>query len=80
MYSSGIMSGQVGRQFKIIIPVVIVTLFLISFTRGDITTLNELAGIIAGLVVAVVVLFSIFLFYNYLNRRWEKKNDLDETE
>ena len=80
MYSSGMMSGQVGRQFKIIIPVIIVTLFVISFIRGDITTLHELAEIIVDLVVTVPVLFSIFLFYNYLNHRWEKKNELDELE
>ena len=80
LYSSGMMSGKVGRQFKLIIPVVIVTIFVISFIQGKITTLHELAEIIVSLVVAVLVLFSIFLFYNYLNRRWEKKNELDEWE
>ena len=80
MYSSGMMSGQVGRQFKVLIPVIIVTLFAISFIRGDITSVNELAGIIVGLVITVPVLFSLYLFYNYLNRRWEKKNELDELE
>ena len=80
-YSSGMMPVQVSsRQFRIIIPCVIVTIFVTAFIRGDITTLHELAGIIVGLVFAVPVLFSIFLFYNYLNSRWEKKNELDELE
>ena len=78
MYSSGMMSGQVSRQFKILIPVIIVTLFVMSFIRGDITTLHELVKIIVDLVVTVPVLLSMFLFYNYLNRRWEKKNELEE--
>jgi len=80
MYSSGMMSGQVGRQFKVLIPVIIVTLFVTFYIQGDITSLNELGGIIVGLVVTVPVLFSLYLFYNYLNRRWEKKNELDELE
>ena len=78
MYSSGMMSGQVGRQFKILIPVVIVTIPMTFYIQGEITTLHELSGIILGLVVTVPVLFSVFLFYYYLNRRWEKKNELDE--
>ncbi len=80
MYSSGMMSGQVGRQFKIMIPVIIVTIFMISFIRGDITSLAELTEFIAGLVVAIPVLILMFFFYYYLNRRWEKKNELNELE
>jgi len=79
-YSSGMMSGHVGRQFKVLIPVIIITLFLISLIQGDITSAHDLAGIIAGLVAAVPAIFAVFLFYNYLNRRWEKKNELDEQE
>ncbi len=79
-YSSGMMSGKgkIGRQFKIIIPVVLVTIFVALFIQRDITTLHELSEIIVGLVVMFSVLFSVFFFYNYLNRRWEKKNELDE--
>ena len=80
MYSSGAMSGkgEIGRQFKIIIPSVIVGVLAASYFQGRITSMHDLPEIILNIVVMVPVLFSVFLFYNYLNRRWEKKNELDE--
>ncbi|MFC1573922.1 DUF6773 family protein [Candidatus Latescibacterota bacterium] len=79
-YSSGMMSGKgkVGQQFKIIIPCVIVSALVTSYFRGRITSMHDFAEIMLSLVVMVPVLFSVFLFYNYLNRRWEKKNELEE--
>lgn len=76
-YSSGMMSGKVGRQFKIIIPCVIVTV-LLTIYWARITTVHDFAEIILSFIVMVTVLILVFLFYYYLNRRWEKKNDLDE--
>ena len=78
-YSSGMMSGKgkIGRQFKIIIPVVIVSVLVTNYW-GRITSVHDLAEIMLSLIVSVPVLFSVFLFYYYLNRRWEKKNELDE--
>ena len=75
-YSSGMMSGKgkISRQFKIIIPVVMVSVLATSYFQGRITSMHDLPGIIPGLVVMVPVLYSVFLFYYYLNRRWEKKN------
>ena len=77
MYSSGMMSGQVSLQFKIIFPVVIVGVLVTNYW-GRITSVHDLAEIMLSLVVMIPVLFSVFLFYYYLNRRWEKKNELDE--
>ncbi|MFC1693803.1 DUF6773 family protein [Candidatus Latescibacterota bacterium] len=79
-FSSGMVSGQVkvGRQLKILIPGFIVIMFVIFYIHGKITTLHELAGIIVSLVVGVPVFCSVVLFYYYLNRRWEKKNELEE--
>ena len=76
-YSSGMMSGEVGRQFKIIIPVVIVSELVTSYFQGRITSRYDIAEVMLILVVMVLVLFLVFLFYYYLNRRWEKKNELD---
>ena len=76
-YSSGMLSGEVGRQFKIIIPAIIVGVLVTNYW-GRITSMQDLPEIILSFVVMVPVLFSIYLFYNYLNRRWEKKNELDE--
>ncbi len=76
-YSSGMMSGQASRQFKIIIPVVIVSVLATSYFQGRYTSMHDLPEIILMIVVMVPVLYSVFLFYNYLNRRWEKKNELD---
>ena len=76
-YSSGMMSGKVGLQFKIIIPVVIVSVLVTNYW-GRITSVHDLAEIMLSLIVMVPVLFLIFLFYYYLNRRWEKKNEMDE--
>ena len=77
-YSSGMMSGKVGQQFKIIIPVVIGSVLATSYFMGRITSMHDFAEIMLSLVVMVPVLFLVFLFYNYLNRRWEKKSELDE--
>ncbi|MFC1651293.1 DUF6773 family protein [Candidatus Latescibacterota bacterium] len=77
-YSSGMMSGKVGLQFKIIIPCVIVSVMATYYFMGRITSMHDLPEIILSLVVMVPVLCSIFLFYNYLNHRWEKKNELDD--
>ncbi|MBN1294210.1 MAG: hypothetical protein JXB48_20410 [Candidatus Latescibacteria bacterium] len=77
-YSSGMMSGKISRQFKVIIPTVIVAQFATLYFRGRITSMHDLSEFILSLVVMIPVLFSVFLFYYYLNRRWEKKNELDE--
>lgn len=76
-YSSGMMSGSIGQLFKIIIPVVIVVVLVTNYW-GRITSVHDLAEMMLSLIVMVPVLFLVFLFYYYLNRRWEKKNELDE--
>ena len=78
-YSSGMMSGKgnISRQFKILIPEIIVIVLVITYW-GRISSVHDLPEIILSLAVMVPVLFLIFLFYYYLNRRWEKKNELDE--
>ena len=79
MYSSGMMSGQVSsRQFKIIIPCAIVSALATYYFLGRITSMHDFAEIMLMLIGMVPVLFSVFLFYYYLNRRWEKKNELEE--
>ena len=77
-YSSGMMSGKVGRQFKIIIPVVLGSVLATSYFMGRLTSMHAFAEIMVSLAVMVPVLFLVFLFYYYLNRRWEKKSELDE--
>ena len=77
MYSSGAMSGQIIRQFKIIIPVVIVVVLATNYW-GRITSVHDLAEMMLSLIVLVPALFLVAFFYYYLNRRWEKKNELDE--
>ena len=77
MYSSGMMSGKVGQQFKVIIPTIIVSIIGTFYFMGQITSMHDLLGLILSLVPT---LFALFLFYYYLNRRWEKKNELDVQE
>lgn len=83
-YSSGIMSdlfrkGQLKIFIPIFIPCYVISAIATSFILGR-TTLNELAGVMISLVLSAPILISIFLFYKYLNRRWEKKNEMEELE
>ena len=76
--SGGLMPGMVGLQFKIIIPSVIVGVLAASYFMGRITSVHDLAEMMLSLIVLVPALFLVAFFYYYLNRRWEKKNELDE--
>ncbi|MFC1490688.1 DUF6773 family protein [Candidatus Latescibacterota bacterium] len=75
MYSSGMMSGRVGQQFKVMIPVIFITIIATFYFMGEISSVHDVIGLIVGIVPTLLILF---LFYNYLNRRWEKKNEMDE--
>ena len=77
VYSSGMMSDKVGQQFKVMIPCIFVSIIASFYFTGKITSMLDLLGVILGIVPS---LFAVFLFYYYLNRRWEKKNELDELE
>ena len=81
MFSSGMMSGRTQvfiREFKILIACAIVLALVTLYFQGRITSLHDFAEIMLGLIVFALAFFSVIFFYNYLNRRWEKKNELDE--
>ncbi len=78
-HSSGMTPVKVSsRQFKIIIPCVIVTALVIQYFRGRITSMLDFAEIMLFLFIGIPVFFTAFHFYYYLHRRWEKKNELNE--
>ncbi len=80
-HSSGMMPVRISsRQFKIIIPCVIVIALVTQYFRGRINSMLDFAEIMLLLFIGIPVFFSAFLFYYYLHRRWEKKNELDELE
>lgn len=75
-YAQGAVPANMQTSYwKWTVPVIAITIVLVSFLRGGI---SSLAGFLATLVAALIGASVMGIIFYYLYRRWEKQAGLEE--
>ena len=73
LLSKGGYSGNLGRHFKITMPTIVITIFVVNFLKGKIVTTGDAAKTILGTAMGIALILPVSF---YLNRKWEKRQGL----